>query len=110
MGKRGFGEVDALLVGITVTWRYDPGATPARPLKVRYIDTEAGQATQSLHNLLLRRQRVDGGFLDRLPCAPGRAVPGRRLGGRRRDRPDRPRRKLRIPLASVSGSPGDENP
>ena len=38
-------EVDALLVGQTVTLRYDPGVPPTRPLQVRHNGADAGLAT-----------------------------------------------------------------
>ena len=38
-------EVDPLLVGQTVTLRYDPGVPPTRPLQVRYNGDDAGLAT-----------------------------------------------------------------
>ena len=38
-------EVDPLLVGQTVTVRYDPGAPTTRPLQVLHNSAEAGQAT-----------------------------------------------------------------
>ncbi len=51
-------EVDALLVGLTVTLRYDPDAPPTRALKVRYNDAEAGQATllDAYANTAVKRQ------------------------------------------------------
>jgi transposase InsO family protein len=56
-------EVDALLVGLTVTLRYDPDAPPARPLKVRHDDTEAGQATllDAYANTAVKRRGASGG-------------------------------------------------
>ena len=38
-------EVDPLLVGQTVTLRYDPGVSPTRPLQVRHDGADAGRAT-----------------------------------------------------------------
>ena len=38
-------EVDPLLVGQTVTLRYDPGVPPTRPLQVRHNGADAGLAT-----------------------------------------------------------------
>ncbi len=38
-------EVDPLLVGCTVTLRYDPAAPPSRPLQVLHDGADAGQAT-----------------------------------------------------------------
>ena len=38
-------EVDPLLVGRTVTLRYDPDAPPARPLQVLHDGADAGLAT-----------------------------------------------------------------
>ena len=38
-------EVDPLLVGHTVTVRYDPATPPNRPLQVLHNGAEAGQAT-----------------------------------------------------------------
>ncbi len=56
-------EVDALLVGLPVTLRYDPDAPPARPLKVLHDDTEAGQATllDAYANTAVKRRGASGG-------------------------------------------------
>lgn len=52
-------EVDALLVGQTVTLRYDPDAPSARPLKVRHDGRPAGTATvlDAYANTAVKRQR-----------------------------------------------------
>ena len=52
-------EVDALLVGQTVTLRYDPDAPPERPLKVRHDGHPAGIATRldAYANTAVKRQR-----------------------------------------------------
>ena len=52
-------EVDAALVGENVLLRYDPGAPPARPLKVRHRDRDAGDATilDAYANTAVKRHR-----------------------------------------------------
>ena len=52
-------EVDPLLVGHTVTVRYDPAASPKRPLQVLHNGAEAGQATilDAYANASVKRSR-----------------------------------------------------
>jgi len=52
-------EVDAVLVGETVTLRYDPAVPPARPLAVVHQGQPAGQATplDAYANTTVRRDR-----------------------------------------------------
>lgn len=52
-------EVDALLIGQTVTLRYDPAAAPTRPLAVVHQGQPAGQATplDAYANTTVRRNR-----------------------------------------------------
>ena len=52
-------EVDALLVGQTVTLRYDPQAPPSRPIKVVHDGKPAGQATRldAYANTAVKRHR-----------------------------------------------------
>jgi transposase InsO family protein len=53
-------EVDAVLVGETVTLRYDPAAPPTRPLAVVHQGQAAGQATplDTYANTAVRRDRT----------------------------------------------------
>ncbi len=52
-------EVDPLLVGRTVTVRYDPDAPPSRPLLIRHDGADAGQATllDAYANASVKRNR-----------------------------------------------------
>ena len=52
-------EVDALLVGQTVTLRYDPQAPPSRPIQVVHDAKPAGQATRldAYANTAVKRHR-----------------------------------------------------
>ena len=52
-------EVDAVLVGHTVTLRYDPAAPPSRPLEVIHNAKPAGQATvlDAYANTAVKRHR-----------------------------------------------------
>ena len=52
-------EVDPLLVGRTVTLRYDPAAPPSRPLQVLHAGAAAGQATilNAYANAFVKRAR-----------------------------------------------------
>ena len=52
-------EVDAVLVGETVTLRYDPHAPPSRPLQVVHDGKEAGTATRldAYANTAVKRDR-----------------------------------------------------
>ena len=52
-------EVDAVLVGETVTLRYDPDAPPSRPIEVVHDAKPAGQATRldAYANTAVKRDR-----------------------------------------------------
>ena len=52
-------EVDALLVGETITLRYDPGAPPTRPIQVLHNGERTGQATllDAYANSFIKRDR-----------------------------------------------------
>ena len=52
-------EVDAVLVGQTVTLRYDPDAPPARPIEVVHHANPAGTATRldAYANTAVKRDR-----------------------------------------------------
>ncbi|RMD64688.1 MAG: IS481 family transposase [Alphaproteobacteria bacterium] len=58
-------EVDALLVGATVTLRYDPQAPPSRPINIVHDGKPAGQATplDAYANTRVRRNRPSGGIV-----------------------------------------------
>ena len=63
-------EVDPLLVGRTVTVRYDPHAPPSRPLQVRHDGADAGHATllDAYANASVKRQRPSGRLAAELPA------------------------------------------
>ena len=52
-------EVDAVLVGQTVTLRYDPHAPPSRPIEVVHDGNGAGRATRldAYANTAVKRDR-----------------------------------------------------
>jgi hypothetical protein len=86
-------EVDAVLVGQTVTLRYDPGAPPSRGIEVwheaRFI--ERARALDAYANCFVRRNRPTQGLEVDTP-APAPHSPGLSLrdlrGHARQDKPD----------------------
>lgn len=75
-------EVDAVLVGQTVTLRYDPAAPPTRPLIVVHPDHGVSQATplDAYANTAVRRNRPSGRLETDTP-APEPPPSRLRLGG-----------------------------
>ena len=67
-------EVDAALVGITVTLRYDPGAPPARGVEVWHEDKFVSRATvlDAYANCFVRRNRPTQNIDPDTPAAPPR--------------------------------------
>ena len=66
-------EVDALLVGQTITLRYDPQAPPSRPIEVVHDGQPAGQATRldAYANTAVKRHRPSWQLqCENPPCEP----------------------------------------
>ena len=80
-------EVDPLLVGRTVTVRYDPAAPPSRPLQVRHDGADAGAATllDAYANASVKRARPSGHLVSDAPAPqpPPSPLALRRLHRRR---------------------------
>ena len=57
--RAGVYEVDAILVGHSITLRYDPQAPASRPLQVRHDGRPAGEATRldAYANTVVKRDR-----------------------------------------------------